>query len=93
MVYLPHSNAKATMMMIINVNRRQETSIKKNTATTTTPNIAGIKAPFGGVGSEKVGDVNVGGAGVVLNKNSVKIIWHVMLKVSAVVCYMAFQPK
>ena len=62
------------MMMIINVNRRQETSIKKNTATTTTPNIAGIKAPFGGVGSEKVGDVNVGGAGVVLNKNSVKIM-------------------
>ena len=67
---------------MINVNRRQETSIKKNTATTTTPNIAGIKAPipFCGIGtvigSEKVGDVNdgvcTGGAGVVLNKNSVK---------------------
>ena len=74
MWYLPHSNAKASMMMI-NVNRRQETSIKKNTATTTTPNIAGIKAliPFGGIGSEKVG-VCTGGAGVVLNKNSVKKI-------------------
>ena len=65
--------------MMINVNRRQEMSIKNNTATTTTPNIAGIKAPIpvDGIGSEKVGDVNVGvctgGAGVVLNKNSVKI--------------------
>ena len=55
-------------------------SIKKNTATTTTPNIAGIKAliSFDDIGSEKVGDVNVGvctgGGGVVLNKNSVKII-------------------
>ena len=72
-VYLPHSNAIKATMMMINVNRRQEMSIKKNTATTAAPTITGIKAPFGGVGSEKVG-ICTGGAGVVLNKNSVKIM-------------------
>ena len=83
-VYLPHSNAIKATMMMINVNRRQEMSIKKNTATTAAPTITGINAPSGGVGSEKFG-VCTGGAGVVLNKNSVKImtiILHVMLKVS-----------
>ena len=71
-------NNKATMAMI-KVNRRQETSIKRNTPATAAPTIIGIKAGFGGVGSESsgVGDVgDVGGAGVVLNKNSVSNYYY-----------------